>query len=87
MTIVDCSFQGECTFPMKEEATAMTVQEMAASDKLLLTPKEASTVLGCGPYALNILAKEGRLPFKYFFSGNRLKIVKASLLEFLGYQG
>lgn len=64
----------------------MTVQEMAKSDKLLLTPKEAAPVLGVGPYALNILAKEGRLPFNYIFSGNRLKIVKASLLEFLGYK-
>lgn len=63
----------------------MTVEELAALPGVTVGSKEASAVLGCDRYALNIAAKNGELGLQCFFSGNRLKISKASLLEFCGY--
>lgn len=66
-------------------AERMTVRELAALPGTTVGSKEAAAVLGCDRYALNIAAKQGTLhSLQYFFSGNRLKISKASLLKFCG---
>ena len=55
------------------------------SKKAVITPSEAAKVLQCAPYALNRKAKEGTLPFKGFFIGDRLLIPRIPFLEYLGY--
>ena len=61
------------------------LRELAAMPGNTVGTKTASRFLGCDRWTLSVMAKEGKLPFRYFFSGNRLHIVKASLLDFLGY--
>ena len=63
----------------------MTIEELAAVPGQSVGSKEAAAILGCDRYALNIAAKQGTLNLPYFFSGNRLKISKAALLEYCGY--
>lgn len=65
----------------------MTIQELIEWPKPTVGSKEASEILHCDRYLLNLSAKAGRLNIPYFFSGNRLHISKAGLLEFLGYKG
>ena len=64
-----------------------TLQELAAMPALTIGTGIAHKLMGCDRYTLNIMAREGKLPFDSFFSGNRLHIVKASFLEFMGYKG
>ena len=63
----------------------MNIEELAAVPGQSVGSKEAAAILGCDRYALNIAAKQGTLNLPYFFSGNRLKISKAALLEYCGY--
>lgn len=64
----------------------MTVQELAAWPKNSVGTKEASELIGCSRWGLSLAAKQGMLAIPYTFSGNRLHISKAGLLEFLGYR-
>ena len=63
----------------------MSLEELAALPGVHVGTKEAAAVLGCDRYSLNIAAKQGTLNLKYMYVGNRLKISKASLLEYCGY--
>lgn len=60
----------------------MTLDELKAMPGYTVGTKEASAVLGCDRYALNIAAKQGTLALPHFFSGNRLKISKEALINF-----
>lgn len=62
----------------------MTLEEMKASDKVVLTPQDVAPVLGMHPQYINLLAKKGELPFRCIRSGNRTKIPRLPLLEWLG---
>lgn len=64
----------------------MTVQELAALPGNSVGTKEAAEILGCSRWGLTLAAKQGQLGLPYAFSGNRLKISKAALLEYLGYK-
>ena len=64
----------------------MTVQELAAWPKNSVGTKEASELIGCSRWGLTLAAKQGTLAIPYAFSGNRLHISKAGLLEYLGYR-
>ena len=64
----------------------MTAQELAALPGNSVGTKEAAEVLGCSRWGLTLAAKQGQLGLPYAFSGNRLKISKAALLEYLGYK-
>ncbi len=63
----------------------MTAQELAALPGNSVGTKEASEILGVSRWGLSLAAKEGRLGLPYVFSGNRLKISKAALLEYIGW--
>ena len=63
----------------------MTVEELAAMPMATVGTKEAAAVMGCDRYTITLMAKHNLLPCRYFFSGNRLHIVKQSLLEYLGH--
>lgn len=62
----------------------MTVEELAAMPGTTVGTKEAAAVLGCDRYSLNIAAKQGTLGIRHTYVGNRLKLSKADLLEFVG---
>ena len=64
-----------------------TVQDLIASPKPDITPKQAAEVLGFqGGYRFNVRAKAGLdIGFRYYWRGNHLKISKADVLAFLGW--
>ena len=64
----------------------MTAQELAALPGNSVGTKEAAEVLGCSRWGITLAAKQGQLGLPFFFSGNRLKISKAALLEYLRYK-
>lgn len=67
-------------------STPQTLAELAAMPGLTIGTGAVSSVLGVDRYTLNIMAREGKLPYACFFSGNRLHIVKKSFLDFMGYK-
>jgi excisionase family DNA binding protein len=65
----------------------MTLQELAALPGNTVGTKEAAEILGCSRWGLSLAAKQGQLGLPFVFSGNRLKISKAALLEYCGWKG
>ena len=61
----------------------MTITEIEASDKTMLTPWDVAGVLGCNPYAINVQAKQdpARLGFPVTMIGNRVKIPREAFLR------
>lgn len=64
----------------------MELKELIASDKILLTPEEASVVLGANPQTIRMSAHDGTLGFPVCILGNRVKIPRIQLLRFLGIE-
>ncbi len=62
----------------------LTLEELKAWPEAYVTPAQASKLLGCDRYTLNVAAKAGRLSIPHVMVGNRLKLSKAALLEFCG---
>lgn len=64
----------------------MTVAEMCASEKILLTPSEISDVLGADPQTIRQTAKEHpeRIGFPFTFNGANMKIPRKPFLRFIG---
>lgn len=63
----------------------MTIEEIMASTKPMLTPADIAPVIGMHQQAINILAREGTLPFNYIRSGNRTKIPRPAFIRW--YEG
>lgn len=63
----------------------MTLEELERLDREYLIPKEVAGVLGCAPYAINVMAKQcpERLGFPVFFSGSRAKIPKRPFINYM----
>ena len=66
----------------------MTLQQIRASGKEMLSPADVAQVLGCNPYAINVAAKEdpARLGFPVCMIGNRVKIPRRAFLRWVGYE-
>ena len=64
----------------------MTLEELAAMPGNSVGTKIAAHFLGTSRWGLSLAAKEGKLGLPFVFSGNRLKISKAALLEYCGYK-
>lgn len=60
-----------------------TIEELRKSDKTVLTSYEVAPLLGMHPHTLTLMARAGTLPFKTFLSGNRVKIPRLPLIEYL----
>lgn len=62
----------------------MTIDEIRASDKEVLTPADIAPVLGCKPYSINVQAHTDadKLGFKVVITGRRVKIPRRAFLEF-----
>ena len=61
---------------------------IAASGKEMLSPTDVASVLGCHPYAINVMASTdpGRLGFPVCKIGNRVKIPRRAFLRWAGYE-
>lgn len=60
-----------------------TVRGWVKQGLLTVPPRQASHVLMCNPYSLNVSAKAGTLRLPHTFVGNRLRISTIGLLKFL----
>jgi hypothetical protein len=65
----------------------MTLAEIKASDKDMLTPADIAPVLGVHAQAINIQAERGQLPFPAFRSGNRTKIPRLGFINWWSGKG
>ena len=61
----------------------MTLEELRESTEPTIGAKAAAELLQVNAYALTIQARKEGLPFDFMFSGNRLKISRQSLLEWI----
>ena len=61
---------------------------IAGSEKEMLSPADVAPVLGCNPYAINVMAKAdpARLGFPVCMIGNRVKIPRRAFLRWAGYE-
>ena len=64
----------------------MTLKELAELPGNSVGTKIASEFLGTSQWGLTMAAKTGHLGLPFVFTGNRLKISKAAILEFCGYK-
>jgi len=68
-------------------ANPATLEELAALPGYSVGTRIAAKFLGTSQWGLTLAAKAGALGLKHTFSGNRLYISKADLLEYCGYKG
>lgn len=64
----------------------MPIEELLESDKVLLTPEDASIVLGSSPQTIRMAAHDGTLGFPVVIMGSRVKIPRIPMLRFLGLE-
>lgn len=65
----------------------MTLEELEGLDREYLIPREVAGVLGCAPYAINVMAKQcpERLGFPVTFIGRRARIPKRPFVNYMRY--
>ena len=63
----------------------MTLDEIKASDKSVLTPAEVAPVLGCDPQDIRVAAKvhPERLGFNVALIGSKVKIPRRAFLNWI----
>lgn len=61
----------------------MTLEEIEALPKNMLTPKDVAGYLGCSPYSINLEVRENRNPFPFpvVVLGKYVKIPKIPFLK------
>ena len=63
----------------------MTIKEIVASDKTMLSATDVSTVLGMHPSRVTYYGMTNQLPFNCIISGNRVKIPRMDFIRWMGY--
>lgn len=63
----------------------MTLEQLEALDKEMLTPAEIAPILGVQPYSINLQAKQApqMLGFPVICMGTRVKIPKRPFIRFV----
>ena len=63
----------------------MTLEEIKAYPKEMITPQMAASVIGCDPHYIRVAAKQNpeKLGFTTLVSGNRVKIPRRSFIRFM----
>ena len=61
----------------------MTLDEVRASKKEMLSPTDIAPILGVHPYSLNKAKRDGTLEFKAMFIGKSLKIPRLPFLKYM----
>lgn len=64
----------------------MTLNEIKASEAIMLKPADVADVLGCDPHSIRVQAHEypESLGFNVILLGNRTLIPRKAFLKFLG---
>ena len=64
----------------------MTIEELKASDKVYLSPKEVASIIKVDPAYIRLMARESpeKLPFETIVVKSWTKINRKKFLEFLG---
>ena len=64
----------------------MTIEELKASDKVYLSPKEVASIIKVDPAYIRLMAREApeKLPFETMVVKSWTKINRKKFLEFLG---
>jgi len=62
----------------------VTLEDIEAIPKNMLTPADVAGYLECAPYSINCAAKAGQLPFAYML-GTRVKIPKEAFINYHRY--
>lgn len=62
----------------------LTLNELRTCGQPVVRPQDVAPILGMHPQYINLMAKRDELPFRFIRSGNRTKIIRKSVLEFLG---
>jgi hypothetical protein len=64
----------------------MTLEEIKASDKAFLIPKDIAPLMRSDPHTIRCTARQRPelLGFEFSFVGNRMKIPRMAFLRFLG---
>jgi len=70
---------------MNKYGACETIEEVMAVNREWLSPRQASGVLNCNPYSINIHAKSDPkgLGFPIIKMGTRIKIPKKPFVDFL----
>lgn len=73
----------------KEFVQRMTVEELAALPQQTVGTDVTAHFLEMDRFNVTLMARQKMFPeeIRYHFSGNRLHVMKNSLLAYLGYQG
>lgn len=63
----------------------MTIEEMSASTKNMLTPNDVCEVLGCSAYSINVQCRDDpdKLGFPVCMVGTRVRIPRIGFLRWL----
>lgn len=63
----------------------MTLSEIKASDKLMLTPADVAPVLGCDPQDIRVAARQrpDLLGFNFSVIGSRVKIPRLAFIRWV----
>ena len=61
----------------------MTLEELEASPKEMLVPADIAPILGCSPYTINVVTRDGKNPFPFpvIRMGTRVKIPKRPFIK------
>ena len=61
----------------------MTLTELEKLDKEMLVPKDIAPILGCMPYTINVLTRDGNnpVPFPIIRMGSRVRIPKQPFIK------
>ena len=61
----------------------MTLNDLEKLDKDMLVPKDIAPILGCAPYTINVLTKDGHNPFPFpiIRMGTRVRIPKMPFIK------
>lgn len=67
----------------------ITLEDLAASEKLFFTPCDICGIIGCDPQTLRLMARQKpeQLGFPSMILGNRVKFPRIPFLEFMGIKG
>ena len=61
----------------------MTLEQLEALDKEMLVPTDIAPILGCTPYTINVMTKNGKNPFPFpiIRMGTRVRIPKRPFIK------
>ena len=61
----------------------MTLDELEKLDKEMLVPADVAPILGCSPYSINVVTRDGKNPFPFpiIRMGTRVRIPKKPFIK------